>query len=217
MNWMQRYKQRVEQENPQPERQGESLDPQTLRFMDDFLETCVGVSEGVETLADTLYANYQASCESRHVAWVNPTAFSVRVMNFYRGRGVQRDEVVTNGGKLVAIYRGLASKLAQPIDNRSDLFLPDLPTEPPQAETEAVSERRRTEPVPIKDLSRDELIACIRELESELGESSAVIDEYWGMVDLQVWLKGLEQLKNTGRRVPVPMTPLELDYYRVKP
>ena len=27
MNWMQRYKQRVEQENPQPERQGESLDP----------------------------------------------------------------------------------------------------------------------------------------------------------------------------------------------
>lgn len=72
------------------------------------------------------------------------------------------------------------------------------------ARREAV-ERNRNDPLPIKDLSRDELIVCIRELESELGESLAVIDEYWGMVDLQVWLRGLEQLKKTGRRVPVPI------------
>lgn len=78
------------------------------------------------------------------------------------------------------------------------------------------SERLMT-PVPIKDLSRDELVACIRELEIELGETPAVIDEYWGMVDLQVWLRGLEQLKHTGRRTPVKLTAEELDYYRVKP
>ena len=76
---------------------------------------------------------------------------------------------------------------------------------------------RLTTPVPIKDLSRDELIACIRELESELDEPEGMIDEYWGRVDLQVWLRGLEQLKNTGRRVPIKMTAEELDYYRVTP
>ena len=129
MNWIQQFTQRVEQENPQPERQGKSKDPQALRFVDDFLEACCEVSDGAETPADTLYANYQAFCESRHVVPVNATAFSVRVMNVYRG--VQRDEVV-NDGKRVTIYRGLAPK--------------------PQTETppaEMVSEPMPTEPVPI--------------------------------------------------------------------
>ncbi len=44
----------------------------------------------------------------------------------------------------------------------------------------------------LQSLSRDELVICIRELENELGEPKAVIDEYWGMIDLQVWLKKLE-------------------------
>lgn len=78
-------------------------------------------------------------------------------------------------------------------------------------------EERLTTPVPIKDLSRDERIACIRELESELDEPEAVIDEHWGMVSLQVWLRGLEQLKRTGRRHPVPMSAEERDSYRVAP
>lgn len=221
----------------------ESQDPKALRFIDDFLVASYEVSDGAETPADTLYANYQASCESRQVGTVNATAFSVRVMNFYRGRGVQRDEVVTNDGKLSAIYRGLAPKLAQQPDHRSDLF---LPTETPKAGTpepvpssvaidqSTVSERKPTEshltstdrrqdeerlttPVPIKDLSRDELIACIRELEIELGEPEGVIDEHWGMVDLQVWLKGLEPLRNTGRRHLVPMSAEERDSSRVAP
>ena len=194
--------------------------PAALRFIDDFLGTCIEVSDGVETPADTLFANYQAFCESRQVPPVNATAFSVRVMNHYQGRGVERDEVVKSDGKLVAIYRRLAPK--QQTDNRSDFF---LPTETPKAGTPepvpssvdrpSVSERLTT-PVPIKDLSRDELIICIRELESELGEPEGMIDEYWGMVDLQVWLRGLGQLKKTGRRVPVSMSAEELDYYRVK-
>jgi len=207
MNWMQQTKLRVEQENPQPERQGESKDPAVLRFVDEFLGACVAVSDGAETPADTLYANYQAFCESRHVCPVNPTAFSVRVMNFYRGRGVQRDEVITSDGKRIAIYRGLAPK-------------PQTETPPASTVSErlpVVRHRTPTEPVPIKDLARDELIACIRELEAELDEPEGVIDEYWGMVDLQVWLRGLEQLRNTGRRHPVPMSAEELDYYRVKP
>ncbi len=119
MNWIQQFKQRIErledirhsatQENPQPEGQGESLDPAALRTVDDFLLASSEVSDGVETPADNIYAAYQAFCESRQVGTVNATAFSVRVMNFYRGRGMQRDEVVSDG-KLIAMYRGLDPK-----------------------------------------------------------------------------------------------------------
>lgn len=163
-------------------------------------------------------------------------------MNFYLGRGVERDEVVKSDGKLVAIYRGLAPKLAQQTDHRSDLFLPTetpqaempgtvpssvatdrpevserKPTEPPLASTDRrKDEERLTTPVPLKDLSQDELVTCIHELEKRTRLIPAVIDEHWGLVDLQVWLRGLEQLKRTGRQMPVKMTAEELDYYRVK-
>ena len=63
----------------------------------------------------------------------------------------------------------------------------------------------QTDPIPIKSLSRDELVICIRELENELGEPKAVIDEYWGMIDLQVWLKKLE----AGKPVQIRLTPQE--------
>jgi len=166
MNWMQQFKQRVEQENPQPERQGESPSPAALRFVDDFLETCIKVSDGAETPADTLYAAYQAFCESRQVCPVNATAFSVRVMNDYQGRGVQRDEVITSDGKRIAIYRGLA---------------PKPQTEPPPAET--VSERlpgvrhgTPTEPIPIE------------------AEDEAGIDGKWPPQarSLTDWIKGAD-------------------------
>lgn len=65
----------------------------------------------------------------------------------------------------------------------------------------------------VKEENTDDLIACIREMEIELGEPEGAIDVYWGMVDLQVWLRGLEQLQDKGRRHPVPLTKQELAYY----
>jgi len=176
MNWIQQFKQRIEQENPQPEGQGESLDPAALRTVDDFLLASYEVSDGVLTPADNIYAAYQVWGESRQVGTVNATAFSVRVMNFYRGRGVQRDEVITDDGKRIAIDRGLA---------------PKPQTEPPPAATVSerlpvVRHRTPTEPVPIE--------ASDPHPERDPGEDEAGISGEWPpkQWSLAEWVKGAQ-------------------------
>ena len=93
-----------------------------------------------------------------------------------------------------------------------------------------------TERIVIKDLSRDELVACIRELETEIHATPVVINEHWGDVDLRVELRALEAQAQVIRSHPdiddwhdlmfderfknkqwVTLSPEEIEYYRVKP
>jgi hypothetical protein len=120
----------------------------------------------------------------------------------------------------------------------STLQSPTPAKSPPKSASSFHEDQKRNEPIPIKDLSRDELVICIRELESELGspreidglssvvsligvisrgEPPAVIDEYWGMMDLQVWLKKLEAHQRAGKPVQIRLTPEERKYFSVSP
>ncbi|MCZ6680323.1 MAG: hypothetical protein O7E52_24090 [Candidatus Poribacteria bacterium] len=235
--------------NETPTPKPASPDKNVFISVNDFLIAYCVVAKNAEVEGAIFYADYQAFCHSRQLEAVNPTAFSVRVMNVYTNRGVERDEVMRDGRR-VEIYKGLTLKSptqrvdptskpsAQPVHD----FLPDVPveTEPPKAAPtapRAVSEpKRQTEPIPIKDLSREDLVAAIGELEAEINATPNVIDHHWGDVELRVELRALEAQAEVIRNTPdiddwhelmfdarfknrqwVTLLAEEMEYYRVNP
>ncbi len=104
--------------------------------------------------------------------------------------------------------------------------------------------QRRAEPIPHKDLSREELLVNIREIEWEINATPLAIDEFWGETDLRIELRALEaqqaflKRENAARQTSgeppldwhnlqhddafkrkrwVTLTPEEIEYQRVKP
>ena len=221
------------QPKAKPSRQGGSTASEALSVVDKFFDAHTVVSEKAETAAAKLYSEYLAFCESQGKDWVNPTAFAVHVMNVYRGRSVERDEVIRNG-KRIEIYKGLALKSKNPPR-------PSIPMPAPksvQPDRSEAKEGKPNEPIPIKDLSREELVICIGELEAEMNATPVVIDEYWELTDLRITHGALEAQKayldreNRRReqgseplldwhtlpsRQWVKLTPNELEYLSVKP
>lgn len=120
---------------------GGSTEKQALSLVDDFLDASCVVSDEGETVAAKLYSDYKVFCESQGTDWVNQTAFAVRVMAFYQGRGVERDEVIRDG-KRIETYKGLALKSKAPSQQ-----LERTPRHPKAASTDRreVSERKRKE------------------------------------------------------------------------
>lgn len=71
----------------------------------------------------------------------------------------------------------------------------DTSTQPAQTELDIDSPskpQRKAEPIPDKDLSREELRVNIRELEHEINATPLAIDEFWSEVDLRIELRTLE-------------------------